>query len=629
MIKRILYRFLPVCLLIIGFVGCKDDDAELALPKTVPLKVEANATSFVMGEKMVLTVKVFDAKNPELVSNEDFDVYLTAKDGEKDVSKTLFKSFPSMVTFPKGEKSMDIELPIIDNGLEPKAKLYVNVISFVRGYTMTDPTVPIVVSDHHYTVVSLKNNSDNTINEGETFTVQAQAPVAVTSDMDINITIPEDQKRFYESPLPIKLTLKAGAKSGEVTFRTIHNPELTQDEKLTLNFSTVEDVLYPLDNEKIEVTMKEIDVMGTKLLDERWVYEHPAIPFASSDNYKAKVDELYGLQSVKMQEMNEHPNADLAAAGWKFYNAWEFHGISVSPPMWSDNNTWNNKVPQFLAARNTVIAQNHAAIINTQFSNITDEGYLRMIQMKVPSTATAPASGARDYGTAAFYACGTGSAWASNNQLILEGCRMEIRARFRGERNGFNMGMWLISDEAGTQQYYSEIDILENPVGSAAGNKAHQTFHGKPAGATEKSSKTANREIEMGDWNIYWLEWRSGEELAMGINGEETVCLKKSEWKEEDWTFTNEKNPKGLKFILTMGAPSPWALGESNGTTINGVWTANPGWDTGFANFTNYDQDRDNPAIPRMEIDWIRTYINKTSKSEYEGGRTRNGNKYY
>ena len=78
-----------------------------------------------------------------------------------------------------------------------------------------------------------------------------------------------------------------------------------------------------------------------------------------------------------------------------------------------------------------------------------------------------------------------------------------------------------------------------------------------------------------------------------------------------------------------MGAPSPWALGESNGTTTNGVWTANPGWDTGFANFTNYDQDRDNSAIPRMEIDWIRTYINKTSKSEYEGGRTRNGNKYY
>lgn len=625
MIKKILYTFLPVYLLTIGFAGC-EDDAEVALPETVPLIVEANANSFVMGEKLTLTVKVNDTKDPERVSNEDFDIYLAAKDGEKDVSKTAFKYFPSMVTFPKGEKSLNIELPIVESGLGVKEKLYVNVMSFVRGYIMKNPTAAIVIGDHHYTIVSLKNNSDNAINEGETFTVQAQVPVAVTSDMDINITIPEEQKIFYAEPIPNKITVKAGEKSGEVAFKTIHNPELTQDEKLNLNFET-DVVLYPLDKEQIEVTMKEIDVMKSKLLDERWVYEHPAIPFASSGN-QAAVDELYSVESELVAESNEHPNADLAAAGWKFYNAWEFHGIGNSGNMWSDNNEWGNKVPQFLAARNTVIAQNHAAVINTQFSNITDEGYLRMIQMKVPSTATAPGKGEREYGTAAFYACGTGSAWASNNQLILEGCRMEIRARFRGERNGFNMGMWLISDEAASQPYYSEIDILENPVGSAAGNKAHQTFHGKPAGATEKSSKTANREIEMGDWNIYWLEWRSGEELAMGINGEETVCLRKSEWKDEDWTFTNVKNPKGLKFILTMGAPSPWALGEGNGTTVDGVWSANPGWDTGFANFTNYDQDRNNPAIPRMEIDWIRTYINK-AKTEYEGGRTRNNNKYY
>ena len=60
----------------------------------------------------------------------------------------------------------------------------------------------------------------------------------------------------------------------------------------------------------------------------------------------------------------------------------------------------------------------------------------------------------------------------------------------------------------------------------------------------------------MENWNIYWLEWRSDTEVALGINGKETVCLKKSEWTDDQWTFTNEKNPKGLKFILTMGAPS-------------------------------------------------------------------------
>lgn len=60
----------------------------------------------------------------------------------------------------------------------------------------------------------------------------------------------------------------------------------------------------------------------------------------------------------------------------------------------------------------------------------------------------------------------------------------------------------------------------------------------------------------MTEWNIYWVEWRSDTEVAIGINGEETVTLKKSECTEEEWTFTNAKNEKGLKFILTMGAPN-------------------------------------------------------------------------
>ena len=102
MIKKILYRFLPVCLLVAGFSGCKDDTME-PLPETVPLIVEANAKSFVMGEKLILTVKVNDTKNPDRVSNEDFDIYLTAKDGEKDASRTAFK-FPFNGYFSKRRK---------------------------------------------------------------------------------------------------------------------------------------------------------------------------------------------------------------------------------------------------------------------------------------------------------------------------------------------------------------------------------------------------------------------------------------------------------------------------------------------------------------------------------------------
>ena len=627
MIKKILYRFLPVCLLVAGFSGCKDDTME-PLPETVPLIVEANAKSFVMGEKLILTVKVNDTKNPDRVSNEDFDIYLTAKDGEKDASKTAFKSFPSMVTFPKGEKSFDIELPIIERGLEAKQKLYVNVTSFVRGYAMKEATQSIVVSDLHYTIVSLKNNSDRVINEGDEFTIQAEVPVPVMDDMDINITVPDEQKDFYVTLPPATLTIKAGEKTGEVKAKTKHNTEPTQTETLILNFTTLSGI-HPLDNGKLEITMNDLEAKkGSEIDDERWVYDQPGIAFASSAKLTAAIAQ-YG-QAKEIKEMDLHQNAELAKAGWKFYNAWEFHSFGNSGDMWTNNNSFGNKIPGFLAPQNTVIVQTHAACINEQFSNITEQGYLQMKQMKVKSEATAPAKGTRDYGSSAYYACGTGSTWKSNSQLISVGCRMEVRARLRGQRNGFNMGIWLMSDNSASQPTYSEIDILENPVGPATGNRAHQTFHGGPT-ATNKNSKTANNTIEMGNWNIYWLEWRSDTEVALGINGEETVCLKKSEWTEEEWTFTNEKNLKGLKFILTMGAPSPWALGKENGTETGGVWSPNPEshWDAGFAAFDNYDRDKDNDAIPRMEIDWVRTYINKSSVEEYENKRNRNKTKFY
>ena len=520
---------------------------------------------------------------------------------------------------------MKIELPIVESGLKPQEKMYLNVLAFVRGYKVTDPSLSIVVSDHNYTVVSLKNNADNEINEGDKFTLQAQIAVPVTDDVDVNISIPDAQKALYETLPPAKLTIKAGQSLAEAVIKTKHNPDPTQHETLVLDLTTLSGV-HPLDKARIEILMKDLEIgRGERLLDERWVYDRPAVPFASSGRQAAVADQ-YG-EIIPMKEMNSHPNADLAAEGWKFYNAWEFHSVGNSGDMWNDGNAFKNKVPLFLAARNTAIAQNHAAVFNEQFSGITEEGILKMIQMKVKSNATGGGKGERDYGTAAFYACGTGSPWKSNSQLILEGCRMEIRARLRGERNGFNMGMWLMSDDSGSSPTYSEVDILENPVGPITGNKAFQTFHYGLAANDDKGSKSAQNSINMNDWNVYWMEWRSGEEIALGINGVETVCLKKSECTEDEWTFTNAKNAKGLKFILTMGAPSKWALG--GGTETGGVWSPDAGWDSGFASFNNYERDRDNDAIPRLEIDWIRTYINKASVADYEQGQTKNGTKFY
>ena len=628
MLKKINILFLPVCLLAMGFTGCKDDEAAAALPETVPLAIEASGKSFVMGETLTLTVQVNDEKNPDLVTNEDFDIYLTAKDGEADVSKTAFKDFPEMVTFPKGEKSFQIQLPVTESGIKPKQKLYVNVSAFVRGYTVTNPSQSIVISDLHYTVVSLKNNPDNLIDEGDEFTLTAQVPVVLPADMIIDITVPAEQAALYET-LPPALTIKAGETTGEVKIKTKHNPDPTRTETLVLNFATVSAV-HPLDSDKMTITMNDLEAeKGDKLKDERWIYERPGIPFASSGR-KAAVSAAYG-DAVQVSELDPHPNADLAAAGWKFYNAWEFHNVGNKGDLWNSNPPYNNHTPSFMAARNTAIVQNHVACVVDQFSNITDAGYLKMFQMKIPTTGTGPAAGkTREYGAAAYYACGTNTTYKSNSQLILEGCRMEIRARLRGEKNGFNIGMWLISDESGAYPTYSEVDILENPTGPVTGNKAHQTFH-SGSSATDKTSKTANRSINTKDWNIYWFEWRSESEVALGINGEETVRWTKDE-AGSNWTFTNAQNIHGLKFILTMGAPSKWALGggTTTGTPPNEVWSPDAGWDLGFASYDNYDRDRDNDAIPRLEIDWVRTYINKPSVADYEQGKSKHtGTKFY
>ena len=61
------------------------------------------------------------------------------------------------------------------------------------------------------------------------------------------------------------------------------------------------------------------------------------------------------------------------------------------------------------------------------------------------------------------------------------------------------------------------------------------------------------------------------------------------------------------------------------------IWSPNPElkWDAGFADFNNYERDKNNDAIPRMEIDWIRTYINKSSVEEYDNNRNRNKTKFY
>ena len=99
-------------------MGCEDETKYLPLPQAVPFTMTVNNTTFVMGEKLVVDLDINpDKDGSEVLANEDFDIYFTAKTGTEDVSG-VFKDFHNIVTFPKGEKSIRVEFTLKETGLE-------------------------------------------------------------------------------------------------------------------------------------------------------------------------------------------------------------------------------------------------------------------------------------------------------------------------------------------------------------------------------------------------------------------------------------------------------------------------------------------------------------------------------
>lgn len=612
--KKLIYALLPICVWAIVIVGCSDDSME-TLSEAVPLKMAVNNKSLVMGDHLIVD---FTVDGDELTANEDFDIYLTAKKGADDVSETVFESLPEFVTFKQGEKSLQVDLTVKKTGITSNVNF--EIVAFARGYRMTGNTQSILVSDYHRTVVSLKDNPDQEVQEGETFTLVAMVGVAVAEPVVIVITPKAGEAEFYEN-LPASLTIPSGGTTAESGLVTIKKDGIyTGDKSLTVSLST-ESAQYPLMGTTLSVKMKDLDKpFGERLQDERWVYDNPEIPFASTGRLSA-VNAKYGT-SFLMAEGNAHPNAKLAEAGWTFYNAQEFHLVGKTADMWTRNDANDTYVPIFLAAQSTATTQASAAVDITKFSTIADAGYLKMFEMKIKTIATGGASGQREYGTAAFYANNQANAFKANHTPTLMGSRVEVRARIRGNKKGFNMAIWMLGN---TDYPYGEIDLLENPANNDGDARAFQTFHiGADATSSQSKSQTTTMN-SIKDWNIYWMEWVDDSTVRIGLNGDVTTELKKGDLvSEANWPFSPEKNPKGLKLILTMGAPSKWAFNGQGDS-----WVPPVGWDSGFANFTNYVQDRDNDAIPRMEIDWIRTYINMP-KAQYEKlGVQKNGTKFY
>ena len=571
--KNILYKILPVCLLTIGLTGCEDETKYRPLPEAVPLTMSINEKAFVMGEHLKVDIKVEpDADGNEVVANEDFDIYFTAKAGTEDVAN-VFEPFSSIVTFPKGEKQIQVDFPVKTSGLVGTTTM--EFVAFARGYKMANSSQGIKVSDYYRISMSLENNTENVVTEGGKFVLVAKVDKPSSVPLEVTITPKEGEEGRYDN-LPSTLTIPAGrtsVKSAAVTIKQDY--EMTGDLQLVLNLKS-NSSSNPMTAPALTITMTDLESMADPdLYDMTTVYENPNIMFVSYDD-----DWFTGKETAKMDEGTAHPNAELGSQ-WKFDYAIEFHKNSTS----GDYQKLGNATD---ANRGNVLK-----IDWIKYAKVTDEGELN-ICVGVEGT---------NYGTAGIHCCKSlGQMWAQNVTRIYPGMRIEMKVRLGGNRTGFVPMIEVKNPATATtcKEAKQSICILKNVSGSAI----TQSVRGEVV-SDAKSVVSAIPKVE--DYNIYWVELVDENTIKLGINGSTTLEVTRDML--DSWPFTKASTgtsvgAKGLYLVMRMDL-----FGEGN--SVSSELPA--GWDTELKsiNPANYATEG-----PRMIIDWIRFYVNDNYRRE-------------
>ena len=571
--KNILYKIFPICLLTMGLTGCEDETKYRPLPEAVPLTMSINEKAFVMGEHLKVDIKVEpDADGNEVVANEDFDIYFTAKAGTEDVAN-VFEPFSSIVTFPKGEKQIQVDFPVKTSGLVGTTTM--EFVAFARGYKMANSSQGIKVSDYYRISMSLENNTENVVTEGGKFVLVAKVDKPSSVPLEVTITPKEGEEGRYDN-LPSTLTIPAGrtsVKSAAVTIKQDY--EMTGDLQLVLNLKS-NSSSNPMTAPALTITMTDLESMADPdLYDMTTVYENPNIMFVSYDD-----DWFTGKETAKMDEGTAHPNAELGSQ-WKFDYAIEFHKNSTS----GDYQKLGNATD---ANRGNVLK-----IDWIKYAKVTDEGELN-ICVGVEGT---------NYGTAGIHCCKSlGQMWAQNVTRIYPGMRIEMKVRLGGNRTGFVPMIEVKNPATATtcKEAKQSICILKNVSGSAI----TQSVRGEVV-SDAKSVVSAIPKVE--DYNIYWVELVDENTIKLGINGSTTLEVTRDML--DSWPFTKASTgtsvgAKGLYLVMRMDL-----FGEGN--SVSSELPA--GWDTELKsiNPANYATEG-----PRMIIDWIRFYVNDNYKRE-------------
>ena len=579
---------------VLGITGCSEEKMA-PLPEPVPLRMSINSTDLVMGETLEITFDVTGTDEGMKAMNEDVSIKLSATTEKGAVDRLLFEGFPTEVVMKQGETSKTIPV-LVKEGLNKEYS--VEISAFARGYRVENALQLLTVSDYHYSRVMIKNNADNTVKEGQSFILTASVNSKLKDDLTIVITPAEGVARRLEN-LPEQLVIPAGESSVESeAIMMIKSTETIADEDLKLTFSTIPVASrYPLVAN--EIIIHRIDIhkgMDTKIRDERWLYEDADQLFVSPQNEDA-VKKWGQLNYVVMKEGNPHPNSGnvLPDGKWKFFRAYEFHKIDAclttkDSPM---GDYVSKEYPFGFADQNTAAVESQGAVDNAKYAYVMDEGYLRMMTLKERAKS---GNGGKewDYGTSAFYSCkfmrgnANSTAWASSNIRIYPGMRIETRARIRGmENSAYRRGV--------EQTFHFGAPTPGTSTGAGAYNPT------KAVTELASGGKTGGTIID--EFQIYWVEWIDDETVAIGTNGVETLRVTKAMTEQNGgrWPFSYSINSEGLYYIITMMFLHK---AEPNFGATDMVMS--------YQAARNILKVNPDIKIPRMEIDWVRFYIDDT-----------------
>lgn len=635
-----------IFLIAIAITGCKDDIISISIGETRNLIAQINTQSAVFGDNIIYTVAI-DQTNDSLSMQEDIDVKLTftgkGNDGNEVKAEDVFENFPAMIPLHKGDKKAFGEFKVKNN--VKNFPISGTITSYSRGYQIASAERPITISNKHYSYITIKNNSDNTIKEGGNFILVLNIGNKAKEDVNVNIIATKNADKLIG--LPKSLTVKAGFKTVESDIiKVIAEQGKNSFSNIPLSFST-ESTLHPLISDNLALKITDMDAgltPGTELTNERWVYSDPDQIFVSKENKNSVMKWDATKSMLEIKEGDPHPNPTLAAKGWTFLNSYEFHPIDELTQGGGADKVWGTRVPRFMAAQNVSNTQKVQSVVNEKYSTMTNDGYLKMWCAHDPGLPkTGEATGTTDYGVSALYASKfdgvpTGAdSWESSNVRILPGTRVEVRVRVRGEKHSFNAAIWFQGNIRNVQwASYGEVDLLENPAnkkgGSVGGvNNAWQTFHWDKEETPNKDEfkpTTGGLHFDnMDEFYIYWMEWTSNDEIALGINGKENIRIKadgtripssigggKPWTSSTHWPFKDTYNPEGMHLLLTFAGCNEWALDGK----------PSDDWANGFKDIS-YEDSKTNDRTPRIEIDWIRFY--KTSNYKYKGNGAPTRNK--